>query len=232
MTVATQEGEASDGGRAATCDFLALAKTRRSIRRYRPDPVPEDLLLKVLEAARWAPSAANSQPWHFLVVTDAERRRQLAERARMLGLFRWKHLAGAPVVIAVVGDPRGNRFCTVDCSLAGMSILLAAHSLGLGACWIGGFTQKQIRGLLGVPIDREVVGLVTLGYPDEIPAAPPRLPLERLISREVYDPKAVATRGERLKLSGLFSLRKRLVTLLKGRAGRGGRPDRGRGKPE
>ncbi len=222
MTVAADE--ATPGGGGTPLDFLTLARTRRSIRRYRPDPVPEDLLGKVLEAARWAPSAVNSQPWHFLVVTGAERRAALAERARLLGLLRWKHLAAAPVVIAIIGDPRGNRYYTVDCSLAGMSILLAAHSLGLGTCWVGGFTQDQIRGVLGVPADREVVGLITLGYPAENPAPPPRLPLEKLVSREVYDPAVAATLGERLRLSGLYSLRKRIVAFLRRRPGRDPRP--------
>jgi nitroreductase len=201
----------------ASRGFLTLAKTRRSIRRYRPDPVPEKALLEVIEAARWAPSAVNSQPWHFLIVADPARRASLADRARMLGVLRWRHLATAPVVIAIIGDPRGDRFCTVDCSLAGMNIMLAAHSLGLGTCWVGGFEQSQIRGLLGVPKERDVIGLITLGYPAETPAPPPRLPLERLISREVYDPKAVATRGERLRMSGLFSLRKRIVAMLRRR---------------
>jgi len=201
----------------APSSFLTLAKTRRSIRRYRPDPVPESTLLEVIEAARWAPSAVNSQPWHFLIVADPARRASLADRARMLGVLRWRHLATAPVVIAIIGDPRGDRFLTVDCSLAGMNIMLAAHSLGLGTCWVGGFEQSQIRGLLGVPKERDVIGLITLGYPAETPAPPPRLPLERLISREVYDPKAVATRGERLRMSGLFSLRKRIVAMLRGR---------------
>lgn len=204
-------------------DFLTLARTRRSIRRYRPDPVPEELLSQVLEAARWAPSAANSQPWHFLAVTDPGRKQQLVDRARAAGLLRWRHLFEAPVVIAVIGDPTGNRYCTVDCSLAGMSILLAAHALGLGTCWIGGFTQDQIRGVLGVPRNREIVGLITLGYAAETPKPPPRLPLERLVSREVYDRKALATRGERLRLSGLYSLRKRIVALFK----RADRPKRG-----
>lgn len=211
---------------AETFDFLTLARTRRSIRRYRPDPVPAELLDRVLEAARWAPSAVNSQPWHFLVLTDPERRKELSRRARLLGLVRWDHLARAPVVIAVIGDKRYNRFVTVDCALAGMNILLAAHSLGLGSCWVGGFTQRQVRGLLGVPPDREVVGLITLGYPDENPPPPPRLPLERLVSREVYDPAALAGRGERLRMTGAFSLAKRLRTLFGARAARRRRPAR------
>ncbi len=207
-------GQTTTGG--ASSDFLSLVKTRRSIRRYRAEPVPRETLLSVLEAARWAPSAVNGQPWHFLVVNDPQRRRELADRARLLGLVRWKHIASAPVVVAILGDPRGNRFVTVDCSLAGMNLLLAAHVLGLGACWIGGFEADKIRGLLGVPRDRDIVGLVTLGWPDETPAPPPRLPLERLVSWEVYDSKAVATRGERFRNSGLYSVRKRVVALLRG----------------
>jgi nitroreductase len=196
-------------------DFLSLARTRRSIRRYLPNPVPEAILSEILEAARWAPSAVNSQPWHFVVVADPARKAFLADKARLMGIVRWKHLESAPVVIAIIGDPRGNRFSTVDCSLAGMSLMLAAHSLGLGTCWVGGFGQDQIRGLLGVPRDRDVVGLITLGYAAETPAPPPRLPLARLVSREVYDPGAVATRGERLRMSGIYSLRKRMLSLFR-----------------
>lgn len=197
-------------------DFLTLARTRRSIRRYRPDPVPDELLTQVLEAARWAPSAVNSQPWVFVVVTEKERRQTLADKARILGLVTWKHLAAAPVVVAIVGDLRGNRYATVDCSLAGMNLMLAAHSLGLGTCWVGGFAERAVASVLGVPKDRAVVGLITLGYPAEIPKAPPRLPLDRLVLREVFDPGLVATRGERLKYSGLYSLRKRIAAFLRG----------------
>ncbi|MCL6581111.1 MAG: nitroreductase family protein [Firmicutes bacterium] len=198
-------------------DFLELARTRRSIRRYRPDPVPEELLLRVLEAARWAPSAVNSQPWHFVVVRDPGRRSELAARARVLGFIGWKHLAQAPVVVAVVGDPRGNRYYVVDCALAGMNLLLQAHALGLGTCWVGGFGQEQVRGPLGVPPHLEVVGLVTMGWPAETPAPPPRLPLERLVSWEVYDPAVAASWRERLERSGLYSLRKRVRAYLRRR---------------
>jgi nitroreductase len=189
---------------------------RRSVRRYRDEQVPKELILEVLEAARWAPSAVNSQPWHFIVVTKEETRRHLAEKARLLYFLRWKHLASAPVVIAIIGDPRGNRWFTVDCSLAGANLMLAAHALGLGTCWVGGFGQAEVKKLLGVPRDREVVGLITLGYPDETPKAPPRLPLDRLVSWESYDPGAAATRGERLRYSGLYSLRKRVVAFIRG----------------
>jgi len=217
--------EMEDGERLAATDglavttgaqeFLRLVRTRRSIRRYKPTPPRKDMIKAVLEAGRWAPSAVNSQPWHFLVVTDPDRRRQLADRARMLGFIRWRHLYHAPVVLAIIGAVRGNRFAVVDCALAGMNMLLAAHALGLGACWIGGFTQEQVRGVLGVPADREVIGLITLGYPDETPRNPPRLPLARLVSWEVYDPAALATHGERFRLSGLYSLRKRIASMLR-----------------
>jgi len=178
------------------------------------------MILEVLEAARWAPSAVNSQPWHFIVVTGQETRRTLADRARFLRFLRWKHLASAPAVIAIVGDPRGNRWFTVDCSLAGANLMIAAHALGLGTCWVGGFGQAEVGKFLEVPPGREVVGLVTLGYPDETPKPPPRLPLDRLVSWERFDPGSAATRGERLKHSGLYSLRKRVLAFVRGK----GRP--------
>lgn len=193
---------------------LDLIRTRRSIRHYRPDPVPDDLLTAALEAARWAPSAVNSQPWHFVVVTDQAGKDLLAKNARFAAVFRWKHLATAPVVVGVVGDPRNNRFFTIDCALAGANLMLAAHALGLGTCWVGGFGQGPIKRILGVPAFLEVVGLITLGYPDHVPGPPPRLPLEKLVSREVYDPSGAANRLERLRLSGLYSLRKRIGILL------------------
>jgi len=211
----TDEKGSPTRGPEALDRFVAFAASRRSVRRYLPDPVPETILLRILEAARWAPSAVNSQPWHFVVVTDPERKRALYERAKIAGLVGWSHLVGAPVVVAVVGDPRNNRFYVVDCSLAGMNLLLAAHAAGLGACWIGGFTEERIRDVVGVPRSRQIIGLVTLGYPKDTPKAPPRLPLERLVSREVYDPTVAATRGERFRLSGLYSLRKRVLTLFR-----------------
>lgn len=195
-------------------DFIALARTRRSIRRYKPDSVPEEVLLRILEAARWAPSAVNSQPWHFLVITDRERRRSLGRRARWHGIVGWSQIERAPVVVAILGDPRGNRWYVTDCSLAGANLMLAAHALGLGTCWIGGFEQAPVRSALGVPTDREIIGLVTLGYPDEDPKPPPRLPLDRIMSREVFDPGQSAGLGERLRYSGLFSLRKRIWRML------------------
>jgi len=185
---------------------MRLIRGRRSVRSYRDDPVPEEAIALVLEAARWAPSAVNSQPWHFVVVRSAGRRRALAEQARLFGVLRWKHLAAAPVVVAVVGDRRGNRWCPVDCGLAGQNLMLAAHALGLGTCWVGGFEQAQVRGILGVPPGLEVIGLVTLGYPAREPKAPPRLPLEKLVSWEVYDRGAAAGRLERLRQSGIWSL--------------------------
>lgn len=198
-------------------DFLELARTRRSIRRYRPDSVPEELLLRVLEAARWAPSAVNGQPWHFIVLTDPDSRRRLADRARWLGIVGWRHVATAPVVVVIVGDPRGSRWYVTDCSLAGANLMLAAHASGLGTCWVGGFEQAPVRDALGVPPDREIIGIITLGYPDEEPQPPPRLPLERVMSREVFDPHTSARFAERLRFSLFYSVRKRVGRLLRGR---------------
>jgi len=197
-------------------EFMRVVRGRRSVRSYRDDPVSDEVIGRVLEAARWAPSAVNSQPWHFVVVRSPQRRRALADNARMVGVLRWKHLGTAPVVVALVGDPRSNRWYQVDCALAAQNLMLAAHALGLGTCFVGGFEQRQVRGILGVPRELEVVGLITLGYPARVPKAPPRLSLEKLISREIYDRKAAAGRLERLKHTGLGSLIRKVL-----RGGRG-----------
>ena len=129
--------------------FLDLARSRRSVRHYRPDPVRPDLLDQVLEAGRWAPSAVNSQPWEFIVVTDPEVKQALYDLAGVLGL-RWRHLLTAPVVVVVCAR-KLTPYSRDDCIFAGQNMLLAAADLGLGACWIGGFNEAKIRKLLSLP---------------------------------------------------------------------------------
>ena len=85
--------------------LLALLKARRSIRRYRPDPVPDEMVEQLLEAGRWAPSASNRQPWDFIVVRDEAVRQQVAEHAAFY-FIRWAHVAEAPLLIVLCGDAR------------------------------------------------------------------------------------------------------------------------------
>lgn len=171
---------------------LALLKGRRSIRRYRPDPVPEEMVEQLLEAGRWAPSASNRQPWAFIVVRDEAIRQQVGQHAAYLFL-RWAHVAEAPLLIILCGDRRNpvyRQFLHEDVALAGSQIMLQARALGLGTCWIGGLDRKAIAGILEVPDHIEIVGLLTVGFPAEDPEPPPRKSLTQIVHYDVYGNRA------------------------------------------
>ncbi len=177
------------GGPALTeASVMDLLKGRRSIRSYRSDPVPAHLLEQVLEAGRWAPSASNRQPWAFVVVQDDEIRRQVATHAAYY-FVRWAVVEQAPVLIVLCGH-RGSRiyhqFLHEDIGLAGGQMMLQAAALGLGTCWIGGLDRKAIAGVLRVPEDWEIVGLLTLGFPAESPRVTNRKPLADLVHHDLF----------------------------------------------
>ena len=122
--------------------FEAITK-RKSVRAYEATPVPKETLEKILEAARLAPSAARVQPWHFIVVTEAEKRKELSK-----GMFA-KFLAEAPMVIVACGDTKASPdWCYIDVAIAVENMVLAATNEGLGTCWIGSFDEGQVKKLL------------------------------------------------------------------------------------
>jgi nitroreductase len=171
---------------------LALLKERRSIRRYKADPVPEEMLDQVLEAGRWAPSASNRQPWTFVVVRDEAVRRELARHAAYY-FVRWAHASEAPVLIALCGNAKNRvyrRFLHEDVGLAGSQIMLQAKALGLGTCWLGGVDRAAMAQVLKLPEELEVIGLLTLGFPAEDPPPTPRKSLSEIVHYEVYGNKA------------------------------------------
>jgi nitroreductase len=178
---------------------LNLLKSRRSIRRYRPDPVPEEMVEQLLEAGRWAPSASNRQPWAFVVVRDEAIRQQVARHSAYY-FVRWAHVGEAPLLIVLCGDARNpvyRQFLHEDVGLAGSQIMLQAHALGLGTCWIGGLDRKAIAGILKVPDHVEIVGLLTVGFPAEAPEPSSRKPLDEIVHYDVYGNRgAGATPGE------------------------------------
>lgn len=170
-------------------DLMEAIKTRRSVRRYKPTPVPEELLKTVLNAARLAPSANNAQPWRIIVVTDEDLKLKLVSSAH-----GQKFIAQAPLVLVACGLP-DEAFQTVggymsshviDVSIAVDHITLAAHAVGLGTCWVAWFKEDKVREALGIPEDVRVVAMTPLGYPDETPDRPPRKNLEELVLRERY----------------------------------------------
>jgi len=164
--------------------LLEIIRSRRSIRSYESKEVPREVLERLVEAARWAPSGSNLQPWQFVIVTDEERRREVGRWARFL-FVKSHHVSEAPAVIVICGNPR-SPFYLVDCALAGANILMEATALGLGTCWIGAFNEERIKEVLGIPPNLRVVALITVGYPAENPSPPPRIPLEEVLHWEGY----------------------------------------------
>ena len=172
--------------------LLALLKGRRSIRLYRPDPVPDEMIEQLLEAGRWAPSASNRQPWAFVVVRDEAIRQQVARHAAYY-VIRWAHVSKAPLLIVLCGDRRNRiyrQFLHEDVGLAGGQIMLQARALGLGTCWIGGLDRAAIAALLRLPDHMEVVGLLTVGFPAEDPPPRRRKPLAEIVHYDVYGNRA------------------------------------------
>ncbi len=186
---------------------------RRSIRVYRDEPVADELLHRILEAARWAPSAVNSQPWHFIVVRNKKNREFLSAHSRFL-FVRNKHVAEAPVSIIICGDPRRSKWYWADCSLAGANIMLAAHALGLGTCWIGIFDAPAIKKYFAIPDPLEIVAIITLGYPEEIPHPPPRLPLEKIVHYESFSPSQTPSIIEVATKTGPLTVARKIIKLI------------------
>ena len=145
-------------------ELLEAIRTRRSIRRFKKETVPPELIEKMLEAARWAPSSVNSQPWEFIVVTGPETKKRIS-RSFNFSSF----LNEAPLAIAVVVD-RLRTACPVqDGTTAAYAIWLAAHDLGLGVCWINPNIPGGIKKILGIPFTKKLITVLAIGYPDEAP---------------------------------------------------------------
>lgn len=145
-------------------DFYETVYRRCSVRSYRPDPVPQEVVQRILEAARWAPSWTNKQCWHFIVVSE----RGQVQRLRKAG-----RLYAAPMYIVACGDPSlsglkdGKPYYLVDVAIALEHLILAATAEGLGTCWIGFFSEERVKEVLGIPGHIRVVALTPLGYPSE-----------------------------------------------------------------
>ena len=168
-------------------ELKEVIKNRKSIREYEDRPIPEDKLLRVLEAARLAPSGANSQEWKFIIVRDLKRRQQLAQAAE-----GQTFVAQATVVIAAVAtQPALMMICgvpayAVDLAIAVDHITLAAVDEGLGTCWIGAFSQEAARKILNVPPKYKIVALMPLGFPNELGRPKTRKSLDEIVCYETF----------------------------------------------
>ena len=215
-------------------DILDVLVSRKSIRRYKPDPVPDEMIDKILEAARWAPTGENYQPWRFIVIRDPEIKNQIGALARLgsgsrmttwycLGemqerftkiedpvkraeVLRFMYSGEvsefakhAPLVIAVIGTlMEGSVDVPYDLSAAIENILLEAHSLGLGACWVHGPVAstrdaKKFKKILDIPTgmgEYKVIAYIAIGFPKEQRKHPrPKLSLEDMVYWEKFGRK-------------------------------------------
>jgi nitroreductase len=147
-------------------ELLDAILARRSIRSYTPQPVSEDELRVLLEAAMAAPSAHNSKPWHFVVVTERQKLDALAD-----GHPHAKMLRRAPLCVAVCGQPAASEFWEQDCAAATENLLLAATAIGLGAVWVGVHPRQQlvafVRRELAIPGESVPLCLIAVGHPAE-----------------------------------------------------------------
>jgi len=162
-------------------EVLRAIQERRSIRSFKTDPVEPEKLEAILEAARWAPSGKNTQPWRLVVVESQEKREQLGRLVTQMDMIRT-----APVTIAVLLDTEAGYDRVKDIQAIGacaQNILLAAHSLGLGACWIGRVRDEQVEAVLGAKENEELMMLVPIGYPVSTPPPKERKPLTELVRR-------------------------------------------------
>ena len=149
-------------------EVLEVLRARKSVRRYKPDPVDRETLLRVLEAARIAPSAKNVQEWKFVVVQDAETRKKLVPACA-----DQKFVGEAPVVIACTGSMTdyvmrcGQHAYPIDVSIAIDHMVIQATAEGLGTCWIGAFYEDRVKEILAIPPEVRIVQMLTLGHPLE-----------------------------------------------------------------
>jgi len=168
-----------------------IIESRRSVRSYKDKPVSKDIIEKILDSVRYAPSAGNYQPWEMIVVEDNEMRRNIVNASH-----NQEWMIQAPVFIVVcvndrlaaaVYGPRGKMLYGVQAVAAAIqNILLTAESLGLGTCWVGAFSEITVARLLECPEYIRPCAIITLGYPTTKPHMPARQEMDDYLHLEKY----------------------------------------------
>ena len=218
-------------------EIFSLLKSHRSIRKYKPEPIPDDLLNNIIDSARQAPTSSNIQAYSIIVVKDKEKKSKLAHYC---GDQPW--VASCPVFLAVCPDlDRLDQICrlrnyelndkhieifivaVVDAALLAQNILLASESSGLGVCMIGGIRNNpdQVCKLLKLPDKVFPLMGICLGWPDHEPMIKPRLPRELVVHNEEYDDsdleRLLASYDNEIKATGLYEGARRKVRSSDGR---------------
>jgi nitroreductase len=174
---------------------------RRSIRNFTSELIPFEDLIKIVEAARWAPTAVNRQRTRFVVVTDEALLKKIAENAKII-FFKQKHAAQAAAMIVICLD---SIVWVEEVGAAVQNMLLEAYSLKIGSCWIGAFEKEVVRNLLKIPQSFKLLGLILLGYYSEYPKPSPRLELGQMAFLNQWRTPLVKSKAGILPKSGALS---------------------------
>lgn len=166
-------------------------KGRASVRKYKPDAVPDAVLKELIEAATQAPSSGNVQDWEYVIVKTPEGKNALAKAA-----FNQSFVSNAPCVIVVCSDieriskaygERGKALYSIqNTSAAIQNLMLAAWDKGLGTCWLGAFNEEAVKGAVVMPTNVRPLAIITLGYPAERPSKPRRRPTDKTVHWETF----------------------------------------------
>lgn len=179
-------------------DFYELVKHRQSTRAYDTTrSVDREIINRILEAARLAPSACNSQPWHFVVVDDVELKNNVADAtsARLLGMNHFTKQAPVHIIVVeekvnlssgIGGLVKDKYFAFLDIGIAAAHICLAAEAEGLGSCILGWFNETKVKKLLNIPDNKRVVLDIVIGYPFQPLREKKRKATEEIISYNTY----------------------------------------------
>ena len=163
-------------------NFYEVIKKRCSIRSYKPNPVEEEKLNRIFEAARMAPSAANRQPICFVIIKDEKTKQQLKR------VYDEKWFYTAPIIICVCSIPEkawirsdGRNYADIDAAIAMDHLILAATEEGLATCWVAAFKVSILKSLLKLPPGVEPIAMTPIGYPQDIPEPTYRKPIEDIV---------------------------------------------------
>ena len=162
-------------------DVHEAIRTRYAVRDFRPDSLPDETILRILEAGRLAPSQRNRQQWHFVVVQDGETLKKIGELASS-----GRYIAQAPMAVAVV--MQGSKMPKIDAARAVQNMILAAWAEGVGTCWVGGIGGDRVKDLLNLPEDAELITILPFGYPARrsLKGKKDRKPLSEVAHRESF----------------------------------------------
>lgn len=182
-------------------DILEIIKSRRSIRNYKKEKIKDEDILKILEAGRWAPSASNNQPWRFIVVKDQELIKKIGDACKILTINSF--VETSPLIVIIYSEKK-HKWVDLDCGMCAQNMMLEAHTLGIGSCFIGAYRENKIKKIVNLTDEFNVIGLITFGYIESGKNFSERLNLEDLIMYDYY------------KKEGFFKEIKRKINIKRG----------------